>query len=130
MTLLSKTEGKGEGAIFQFYEKVLVEVFCYYEHSLCLWNLNTISNTIRDCFQISPLLLVELKTIKIIKPNRDETWGWSLRLKQKYVCIFLIFLGDESVCQKWLEKGGTTVSKMKITTLETNSKNVQSRMFN
>ena len=47
------------------------------------------------------------------------------RLEQEYVCIFLIFLGDKSVFQEWVEKGGTTASEMETTTLETNSKNVQ-----
>ena len=78
-------------------------------------------------FQISLLLLVELKTINVIKPNRSEIWGWSSRLEQEYVCTFLVFLGDESVCQEWIEKGGTTASEMETTRLETNSKNVQSK---
>ena len=78
-------------------------------------------------FQISLLLLVELKTINVIKPNRSEIWGWSSRLKQEYVCKFLVSFGDESVCQEWIEKGGTTASEMETTRLETNSKNVQSK---
>ena len=91
---------EGKGVIFQFQEKVLLEVFCYYEHSLCLWNLNTISNThinrppntIRDCLQISLILLCELKTMNIIKHNRSEIWRQSSRLKEEYLCIiFYVF---------------------------------------
>ena len=50
--------------------------------------------------------------MNVIKPNRSETWGWSSRLKQEYVCTIIVFLGDESVCQEWIEKGGTTASEM------------------
>ena len=76
---------------------------------------------------MSLLLLVELKTINAIKPNRSKIWGWSSRLKQDYVCTFLVFLGDESVCQEWIEKAGTIGSEMETTRLETNRKNVQSK---
>ena len=95
MNFLSRSQEKGGDVIFGFQEKVLLDVFCYYEYSFCLWNLNTMSdsliirpaNTIRDCLQISLLLLCELKTINI-KHNRSEIWRRSSRLKEEHLCRF------------------------------------------